>query len=84
MELAGLGLLVLFGWLVWPPLAALVAGVVLVLAANGRARRRRRQHPTNADGSPRTDVAQQDRPRVVVVAEQLLRAVAAYRSGPPR
>lgn len=78
MELAGLALLVTFAFVVWAPAALLASGVILFVAANARAVRRRKlaQAATVAGGA---DVARA-KSGFDVWLDRALRAVAAYRS----
>lgn len=49
LEVAGFVLLVVFAWFVWPPAAALVAGLILIVVANMRAAKRRPAGPRFTD-----------------------------------
>lgn len=77
MELAGLALLVAFAFVVWAPAALFASGVILFVAANARAVRRRKLAQAATTGG--AEVARA-RSGFDVWLDRALRAVAAYRS----
>lgn len=76
MELAGLALIVAFAYVVWAPAALVTAGVILFLAGNGRALKRKR-----AEAAELAKAEGRQVPASRPLLERIVSAYAAYRGG---